>query len=297
MRQSLIFLLMLMIPVAPSGAQTAIIDVTAGNGNGLRFWSNDAYKIHMGNLSEYKFGPVNDYSIKMNMSGGINGRGWTWGVAGQTPVAALNILGQMEIAGHFAARSVNIFGGSPASVNLVFGANYNDRFRWRVRTTDRGNAIDMDFTASDNSDTEEAVLRLTHSSSGRPEFQLNNDAIVSNDGRVGIGTANPQHRLHVNGTVYSTEVRVDVAAGSGPDYVFLDNYPLPSLEEVKTHINAYKHLPGVPSAKEMEANGIQLGEMNLLLLKKIEELTLYILSLQTQLNSQQTEINLLKEKK
>jgi hypothetical protein len=101
---------------------------------------------------------------------------------------------------------------------------------------------------------------------------------IANDGNVGIGTTNPQHRLHVKGTIYSTEVKVDVAAGSGPDYVFLDNYPLPSLEEVKTHINAHKHLPEVPSAKEMEANGIQLGEMNLLLLKKIEELTIYIIN-------------------
>jgi hypothetical protein len=120
---------------------------------------------------------------------------------------------------------------------------------------------------------------------------------IDASGNVGIGTANPQHRLHVNGAVYSTEVRVDVAAGSGPDYVFLDNYPLPSLEDVKNYINTHKHLPGVPSAKEMEANGIQLGEMNLLLLKKIEELTLYQMQLLDMIETMNKKISNLEKAK
>ncbi len=72
--------------------------VSPGNGNGLRFWNNDSYKIHMGSGSEYFYGPVQDYSIKMNMNGGSPNRGWTWGVAGLTPVAAINALGKMQIA-------------------------------------------------------------------------------------------------------------------------------------------------------------------------------------------------------
>jgi hypothetical protein len=65
----------------------------------------------------------------------------------------------------------------------------------------------------------------------------------------------------------------------GPDYVFNDDYKLFSLAEIKTYIDKNKHLPEVLSAKEMEANGVNLGEMNMLLLKKIEELTLFVIEL------------------
>ena len=66
----------------------------------------------------------------------------------------------------------------------------------------------------------------------------------------------------------------------GPDYVFADHYRLTTLKEVEDFIQQNKHLPEIPSAKEMEANGVELGTMNMLLLKKIEELTLYLLEQQ-----------------
>ena len=98
--------------------------------------------------------------------------------------------------------------------------------------------------------------------------------IKLNSGNIGIGTTTPDAKLAVKGTVHANEVKVDLNV-PGPDYVFADNYQLPTLNELKTYIDQHKHLPEVPSAKEMEANGINLGEMNMLLLKKIEELTLY----------------------
>lgn len=74
-------------------------DVIAGNGQGLRFWQSDAYKIHMGSGAEYFYGPVTDYSIKMNMGNGA-GRGFTWGATGLAPVAALNATsGNFQTAG------------------------------------------------------------------------------------------------------------------------------------------------------------------------------------------------------
>ncbi|MCG8700751.1 MAG: hypothetical protein MI922_22045 [Bacteroidales bacterium] len=77
-------------------SQQSNYDVSAGNGNGIRFWSNDNYKIHMGAAPNYKYGPVTDYSIKMNMNDNA-ARGWTWGIVGQPPIAALNTLGTMQL--------------------------------------------------------------------------------------------------------------------------------------------------------------------------------------------------------
>src|SRR6185295_6708419 len=99
---------------------------------------------------------------------------------------------------------------------------------------------------------------------------------ITNKGNVGIGNSNPDAKLTVTGQVHAQEVKVSIAA-PGPDYVFSSDYKLPSLEDIKTYIDQNKHLPEVPSAKEMEKNGVQLGEMNMLLLRKIEELTLYLL--------------------
>jgi hypothetical protein len=111
---------------------------------------------------------------------------------------------------------------------------------------------------------------------------------VDNNGSVGIGTTSPDAKLAVAGQIHAQEVKVSLTV-PGPDYVFEKDYKLTSLEEIKNYIDQNKHLPEVPSAKEMEKNGIQLGEMNMLLLKKIEELTLYTIELNKRMNSLEKE--------
>ncbi len=106
------------------------------------------------------------------------------------------------------------------------------------------------------------------------------------NGKVGIGTANPDSKLTVKGSIHAEEVKVDLSV-PWPDYVFKEEYDLKSLEEVQNYINEHGHLPNIPSAKDMEENGVQLGEMNMKLLEKIEELTLYIIELRL---SSKTEI-------
>lgn len=103
-------------------------------------------------------------------------------------------------------------------------------------------------------------------------------------GKVGIGTINPDEKLTVNGNIHTKEVRVDLSV-PGPDYVFEPDYELTSLEEIKKFVKSEKHLPEIPSAKEMEENGIELGEMNMLLLKKIEELTLHLIRMDEELKT------------
>ena len=106
-------------------------------------------------------------------------------------------------------------------------------------------------------------------------------------GAVKIGGAQTPagYRLSVDGRAIMEEVNVQLS-GNWPDYVFEEDYDLPSLESVQGYIKENKHLPEVPSAKEMEENGIDLGEMNILLLKKVEELTLHLIEQSERINEQ-----------
>ena len=94
-------------------------------------------------------------------------------------------------------------------------------------------------------------------------------------GNVGIGIDNPTEKLEVNGTIHAREVKVNTTGW--PDYVFKNNFRLMPLSLVSDYVNKYHHLPGVPSEKEIAENGLSLGEMNKILTKKVEELTLYLI--------------------
>ena len=121
-----------------------------------------------------------------------------------------------------------------------------------------------------------------------------NSNIFFNDGNVGIGTNNPgAWKLAVNGNIRAKEVKVETGWA---DYVFFNDYNLPTLEEVENHIKEKGHLINIPSAAEVEANGIELGEMNKLLLEKIEELTLYILQMDKDKKVLDQRVFLLEEK-
>ncbi|CAH0277432.1 MULTISPECIES: SlyX family protein [unclassified Pedobacter] len=120
-------------------------------------------------------------------------------------------------------------------------------------------------------------------------------------GNVGIGTLTPREKLSVNGNIRAKEIKVE--ATNWPDYVFEEGYKVGTLKGLESYIKTNKHLPGMPSAKEVERNGVELGEMNKLLLKKIEELTLHLIEHEHKMNEQsdvlvkqQKEISELKEK-
>ena len=114
-------------------------------------------------------------------------------------------------------------------------------------------------------------------------------------GNVGIGTTNPgSFKLAVEGKIGAREINVTTAAWS--DYVFNEDYKLRPLEEVNRYIKENKHLPEIPSAKEVIENGQNLGEMNMLLLKKIEELTLYLIDMKKENEKLKSRVNKLEEK-
>ncbi|MEP1489106.1 MAG: hypothetical protein ABJK28_11820 [Algibacter sp.] len=117
-----------------------------------------------------------------------------------------------------------------------------------------------------------------------------NTLIQPYHGNVGIGTTNPgSWKLAVNGEIRAKEIKVETGWS---DFVFYNNYKLPTLQEVENQIKEKGHLKDIPSAKEVKENGIFLGEMNSKLLQKIEELTLYTIQQEKQIK----ELNKLKSK-
>jgi len=103
---------------------------------------------------------------------------------------------------------------------------------------------------------------------------------INNNQQVGIGTTNPgTFKLAVEGALGARSVKVTLT-NPWPDYVFNKEYQLPDLLTVENYISKYHHLPGIPSAEEVQKTGnVDLGDMNAKLLEKVEQLMLYVINL------------------
>ena len=142
--------------------------------------------------------------------------------------------------------------------------------------------------ASGDDDVQDLAFRVKSSYTNADD---NFEALrIRYNGNVGIGTDSPDYKLDVAGTIRACEVKVDLASGECPDYVFANDYNLMPLDKLQNFIDENSHLPEVKPAVKMEAEGMDLKEMNVLLLKKVEELTLYVLQQQKEINELKTEI-------
>jgi hypothetical protein len=116
---------------------------------------------------------------------------------------------------------------------------------------------------------------------------------VRGDGNVGIGTSIPQAKLAVKGDIFAQKVKVTQSGWA--DFVFHPDYELPSLQEVERFIKRNNHLPEIPSEKDVEKDGLDVGEINKKLLQKIEELTLYIIEIKKESVAQRKELEIFKK--
>ncbi len=222
------------------------------NGNTIVLWSpgdNDTLRVYdEDNFSSPNLVP----KFVINNIGNV-------GIGTPTPQAPLHIYSPNNPT-NLRIQSSAGFGAG----RLEFWSDpQNSSPEWRpgfIQSTDQaggtwtgGLAFFVNGTGFANRTAESEVMRITN-------------------GRVGIGTTNPQATLDVNG-----DIKVKDWTLSVPDYVFDKNYELRNLDELRTYIDSHQHLPEMPSAQKITEEGVNLGEFCMSLLKKIEELSLYVL--------------------
>jgi len=145
------------------------------------------------------------------------------------------------------------------------------------------NRIELDFGVFSNSIESTNDLQIKALNNRNLTFSAN---LISMSDRVKIGgTFLPAgYSLSVNGKIAAEEVLVQLS-GNWPDYVFKESYDLMPLDRLESYIHDNNHLPGVPAAGVIEAEGIEVGEMHKMQMEKIEELTLYIIELQKEIKA------------
>ena len=113
-------------------------------------------------------------------------------------------------------------------------------------------------------------------------LEVASSAYVTGNVEVGLGNSSATSNMLVNGTIKAWELTITQTGWA--DFVFKKNYQLPTLKSVEKHILAKGHLPEIPSAAEVKTNGVNVADMQVKLLQKIEELTLYIIKQQKEID-------------
>jgi cytoskeletal protein CcmA (bactofilin family) len=196
-------------------------------------------------------------------------------INGTIKATIANIMGGLTANSAKINGNVNIYGAitaNSAEINGKIKANSAE-----INGALTANSADIDGELSANSATIKG--ELTANSATIP-------TLTGNTKVNGILTANvlKAPSAEIKGKIKAQEIEVTLNAKDWPDFVFENDYTLMNLQEVEQYIKENKHLPAVPSAAEVEENGINLGEMNAILIQKVEELTLYILDLQKQID-------------
>ncbi len=177
--------------------------------------------------------------------------------------------------------------GHSLIVGSKLGSHTHNRFELKPGGSSKGelhSTFQMYRSPSEN--TYNCIVQFTSQNGG---------VNYINSGKVGIGTTKPTEMLEVAGTIRAREVKIEINAGA--DYVFEKNYKLLSLSEVKEFVSENKHLPDIPSEKDMQENGLSINEFQINLLRKVEELTLYIIKQEDKINNLEKEMDRLKSNK
>jgi len=194
------------------------------------------------------------------------------GIGNNNPWAKLHLVGTFLSSGQTANIDGRDLSFLPNSGQLLIGWNRS-----------KGDG-ETDFISNQGAGVRGGFSFYNYSNDGHETHLM----WIKGDGNVGIGTREISAKLTVAGNIAAREVKVTVNAGA--DFVFHDNYNLKPLPELESFIKKNNHLPEIASAKEMESEGMNLSEMNIRLLQKIEELTLYVIKQQKDIEELRTEL-------
>jgi hypothetical protein len=208
----------------------------------------------------------------------------TLGIGTTAPTAQLHATGTVR------------FGGLQANNALtrVVAIDANGNLAWRDVST-LGGGGGSGWNAGGNA-VASAVTLGTTSNYALPFITNNVERMrIGANGNVAIGTTTilDDYKLSVAGNIRAHLLKVYVTGWA--DYVFEKDYKLLSLAEVEKYIQQHKHLPGVPSASEVTNEGLDVGGNQATLLKKIEELTLYMIEQNKKLAAQEKELQELRK--
>ncbi len=176
------------------------------------------------------------------------------GINTGNPLAKLDVIGRIRVDKDDEAIGIT-------GLNPYIGLWYNDNYRSRIQQL-----------------SDQLYIHST-------------DKVHLDGDQVAIGnmlTTADEYKLTVTGKIICEELKVELA-GNWPDYVFADEYELTPLHELKSFIDTHNHLPNIPNATNVEKDGFEVGEMNRKLLEKVEELTLYVIQLQEQIDALKAE--------
>jgi hypothetical protein len=233
-----------------------IYNMGGGYGNSLQFWAYDVPGCN-GGMCANKFTLMDNGNV---------------GIGTANPTALLQI---------------GDFKSAYQSKQVIIPGVYNFE-RLQLGQLGNGNAA-LEMVNHNSVDNSYGIKLMTNIDNGGPGLQFQYAKSKSSyetleyqtamfldlNGQIGIGTLSPQEKLTVAGTIGAREIKV--SASSGADFVFEPGYQLPDLAELEKFVKTNKHLPEIPTAKQMVDHGVNLGELNIKLLEKVEELTLHLI--------------------
>lgn len=274
-------------------------------GTGVSFWDTDGSNIYNNNTGNVGIGTSNPYT-RLTIESPYNTSGWYHIARNGTDsiVVGEGIGGVSAAIGTSTEHILRLTSGALGRLQIlptnevIVGDNFVAPFgRFTVRTPN--NSWGISHTSNEGNIL---ATRIGGTSAGIGTFSNTHMRLFCNSrsdlfissatGNVGIGTENfGTYKLAVNGSVRSKEVVVETGWA---DYVFDRKYILKPLTEVEAFIKENKHLPGIPSAAEIQKNGLALGDTQKMMMEKIEELTLYMIEANKKIEKLEL---LLKEKK